>query len=72
MMIFSACDSGALCSRLAVSRPSATRETMAGKQCRVRENRAPRKPGTESASSGCLSPSISPTGSMRKVRMIDG
>ncbi|MNW01691.1 hypothetical protein D3C71_1973620 [compost metagenome] len=72
MMIFSAWDSGALCSRLAVSRPSATRATMDGRQCRVREKRAPRNPGTDSLSSGCLSPSISPTGSIRKVRMIDG
>jgi hypothetical protein len=37
-MIFSAWDSGALCSRLAVSRPSATRATMDGRQCRVRRN----------------------------------
>ncbi|MNR51507.1 hypothetical protein D3C85_1711850 [compost metagenome] len=72
MMIFSACDSGALPSRLAASRPCQTLSTMAGRQCRVREKRAPRKPGTDSLSSGWRMPSISPSGSIRKVRMIDG
>ncbi|MNR06945.1 hypothetical protein D3C85_1230450 [compost metagenome] len=72
MMIFSACASGLLPSRLAASRPSHTRATIAGRLCRVREKRAPRKPGTECASSGWRSPSIRPTGSIRKVRMIDG
>ncbi|MNZ99789.1 hypothetical protein D3C78_1191280 [compost metagenome] len=52
MMIFKAWDKGALCSRLAASRPSATRATIAGRQFRVREKRAPRKPGTDSLSSG--------------------
>lgn len=36
-MIFNACESGWLRSRLAASRPSQTRATMAGRQCRVRE-----------------------------------
>ncbi|MNP29514.1 hypothetical protein D3C76_1225420 [compost metagenome] len=52
MMIFSAWDSGWLCSRLAASLPCQTRSTIAGRQWRVREKRAPRKPGTESTSSG--------------------
>ncbi|MNO99736.1 hypothetical protein D3C76_915130 [compost metagenome] len=72
MMIFNACDSALLCSRLAASRPCQTRSTMLGRQCCVREKRAARKPGTDSLSSGWRRPSIRPTGSIRKVRMIDG
>mgnify|MGYP006193026383 CR=1 FL=1 len=34
-MIFNACDNGALCSRLAASRPCHTRSTMLGRQCCV-------------------------------------
>ena len=50
MMIFSACASGLLRARLAASRPCQMRSTIAGRQCRVREKRAPRKPGTEVSS----------------------
>ena len=71
MMIFSACDSGAFFSRLAASLPAHTRVTMPGRQCFVREKRPPRKPGTV-ASSGSARPSTRPTGSIRKVRMMDG
>jgi hypothetical protein len=39
MMIVRACDSGWFPARLAASRPSQTRITMPGRQCRVREKR---------------------------------
>ncbi|MCY1174827.1 hypothetical protein D9M73_150400 [compost metagenome] len=72
MMIFSAWDKAWLLSRLAASRPCQTRSTMDGRQCRVREKRAPRKPGTEVLSSGWRRPSTRPIGSIRKLRMIEG
>ncbi|MNH42842.1 hypothetical protein D3C79_1046250 [compost metagenome] len=55
---------------LALSRAAQRVAIRSGKKCLVRENMAPRKPGT--AVLGCCKPSTSPMGSMQKVRMMLG
>jgi len=68
----SACDSGSFFARLAASRCFQICVVISGRQCLVRENTVPFTPSTCCAGSVAISPSISPTGSTRKVRMMDG
>lgn len=72
MSSFSACDSGSFFARLASSRACQKVLTISGRQCLSRENRVPFGPFTPAAGSCARMPSTRPTGSTRKVRMIDG
>ena len=72
MSSFSACDSGSFLTRLASSRARQSVVTISGRQCFSREKTVPRGPLTTIAGSLAFAPSTKPTGSTRKVRMIDG
>ncbi|MNU68492.1 hypothetical protein D3C71_578590 [compost metagenome] len=69
-MILMAWESALLLAALALSRAAHRVAMRSGRKCRLREKRAPRKPGM--ACSGCCNPSTSPMGSMQKVRMMLG
>ncbi|MNW21858.1 hypothetical protein D3C71_2230030 [compost metagenome] len=58
--------------RLASSRAVDRVVTMSGRQCFSRENSVPCDPCTNPVCASALSPSAKPTGSTRKVRMMEG
>ncbi|MNS70289.1 hypothetical protein D3C72_1036310 [compost metagenome] len=72
MSSFRACDSGWFRTRLASSRAVESVVTMSGRQCLSRENSVPWGPCTSPVWISALSPSARPTGSTRKVRMMEG
>ncbi|MNK94247.1 hypothetical protein D3C87_1144420 [compost metagenome] len=72
MSSFSACDSGSFFARLASSRACQSVVTICGRQCLSREKTVSCGPWMSPVGSAAFEPSTRPTGSTRKVRMIEG
>ncbi|MOA32772.1 hypothetical protein D3C78_1540160 [compost metagenome] len=69
---FKACDKGSFFTRLASSRAVESVVTISGRQCLSRENTVSWGPRTPRVGSARCMPCAKPTGSTRKVRMIEG